>query len=70
MKGTPSNESGNRLIARSTPDGAVADLRAFAWEVLRRREDYDGTGAAVTTEGPIEVTVADPAPRQWGLCFR
>jgi len=69
----PHKASGNgdaRLIARSAQGDAIADLRAFAWEVLRRREDYRGSHGPVIEEGAMEMITADPAPRQWGLCFR
>lgn len=70
MKGKPSREDATRLIARSPQRGAVADLRTFAWEVLRRREDYQGSVAAIVAQGTVEMIEADPAPPQWGLCFR
>ncbi|WP_432423278.1 transcriptional regulator domain-containing protein [Sphingomonas lycopersici] len=69
MRATP-NGGENRLIARSAQGSAVADVREFAWEVLRRREDYHGSNPSVMKEGSIDVIVADPAPLKWGLCFR
>jgi hypothetical protein len=47
-------------------DDARADITGFAWECLRRNQNYqrDRRGISPTS------TVSDEFRQRWGLCFR
>jgi len=70
MKATPFPP----LIRRSQPGaGALADPRALAWEIVRRRADYRATPATVERiggEATIELVRPADRPNRWGLRFR
>jgi len=63
------------LVARSLPEpDLVADPRAFAWEVLRRRADYRSQSSDIEQLGsktmPIVLIRPQGTTADWGLRFR
>lgn len=69
------SDTSGALIARSLPDPErVADPRALAWEILRRRADYRSQPIVIEQIGnkntPIALIRPQGAPGSWGLRFR
>jgi len=63
------------FIARSmTCPANLADARSYAWEVLRRRADFEGAPATVEQirngDSPIELIRPQTESSAWGLRFR
>lgn len=62
------------LIARPAPGaGAPATPGQLAWEILRRRQEYEGQPAhrQILRANPELLLIdAAPPPGDWGLCFR
>lgn len=64
------------MIAARGPIGAedISEPSRFAWEVLRRKQDYRAARARsilVRNGGaPVELIEAPKADSRWGLCFR
>jgi hypothetical protein len=74
MEDRPATPRNPPLIRRSLPPSLdLADPRALAWEIVRRRADYRTAPAKVVRighAGLIDLICPADAPRPWGLRFR
>lgn len=75
MKRESERRHGVPLVQRGLSDPPrYADPREFAWEVLRRREDYRATPAVsewmTGTAAPIELIRPAITAPHWGLRFQ